>query len=188
MIMIIICNRGSHLLRVIYNIMHFSGRSVVPLSTCSTFQWSANGHGPAPLPRPPAAAIQWQLYFSACDGCFEIKFAKVQTIHSMINDCSGREQQHLASEQRKSVRSGTQNVFIIHLPAETTAGRVFATVLNIHNKINSLEDNFVTEGRRIGTLYPPLDGHSVSTRLCSSPGGGDAANVQTSMQMWSFVT
>ena len=101
MIMIIICNRGSHLLRVIYNIMHFSGRSVVPLSTCSTFQWSANGHGPAPLPRPPAAAIQWQLYFSACDGCFETKFAKVQTIHSMINDSSGREEQHLASGQRK---------------------------------------------------------------------------------------
>ena len=128
----------------------------------------------APLPRPPAAAIQWQLYFSACDGCFEIKFAKVQTIHSMINDCSGREQQHLASEQRKSVRSGTQNVFIIHLPAETTAGRVFATVLNIHNKINSLEDNFVTEGRRIGTLYPPLDGHSAQSAPGSAahPGAG----------------
>ena len=138
----------------------------------------------APLPRPPAAAIQWQLYFSACDGCFEIKFAKVQTIHAMINDCSGREQQHLASEQRKTLRSGTQNVFIIHLPAETTAGRVFATVLNIHNKYG---------GRKGGGLGHSI-AHYVATQSAPgtrSPGGGEGNAAKCAiliMQMWNFVT
>ena len=147
MIMIIICNRGSHLLRVIYNIMHFSGRSVVPLSTCSTFQWSANGHGPAPLPRPPAAAIQWQLYFSACDGCFETKFAKVQTIHSMINDSSGREEQHLASGQRKLAVGHNMSLS----SSRDSPMRALAWVLNT---IKKLEDWIVTEGRRKGRFIP----------------------------------
>ena len=38
--------------------------------------------------------------------------------------------------------------------------------------INTLEDNFVTEGRRIGTFYRPLCGHSVSTRHSLTRGRG----------------
>ena len=184
MIMIIICNRGSHLLRVIYNIMHFSGRSVVPLSTCSTFQWSANGHGPAPLPRPPAAAIQWQLYFSACDGCFETKFAKVQTIHSMINDSSGREEQHLASGQRK--------LAVGHNMSYSSSRDSPMRALCLSPQYNKkLEDWMWQKGGGRDVLFL-----IITRSLTQSPGSGVPNicavrelqySLQTQMQMWNFV-